>query len=48
MELFLAAANAIVAALNLVSYAASMDVRDAVAAIAWAGSATYWIVRSGR
>lgn len=42
-RVFLATANAIVAALNLLAYSKSKEARDLFATIAWMGSTTFWI-----
>lgn len=39
----LAIANYAVAALNIMTYATSHEMRDMMAAIAWSGSGTYWL-----
>lgn len=42
-QLALGVANAIVAVMNAVAYAETLDVRDAVSSIAWFGSMAYWL-----
>lgn len=46
MELGLMAANAGVAVLNMVDWSETREIKDLLAAIAWAGSAAYWMIRS--
>ena len=43
VKVALALANYAVWALNLIAFAVSGEARDAVAAIAWFGSGTYWL-----
>ena len=45
-EMGLMAANLGVAVLNLVDWSETQDVKDMLAAIAWFGSAAYWVFRS--
>lgn len=47
-ELVLSACNYAVAALNVLAATASHDARDVLAAVAWAGSGTYWMWRARR
>lgn len=41
-RLALAIANYAVFALDVIAFAASLEARDAVAALAWLGSGTFW------
>lgn len=43
VKVALALANYGVWALNLVAFGASLEARDALAALAWFGSGTYWL-----
>ena len=43
----LALANAVVAAMNAYDYVMVHQPKDALAAVAWAMSAAYWILRGG-
>lgn len=45
-QLMLGAANAVVAALNVLAFIDSGDRRDMTAAIAWLGSMAYWFWRA--
>ena len=42
---FLSVANGIVAVLNARAYGRTAETRDLAAAVAWAGSTAYWLVR---
>lgn len=44
--LVLCAANVVVAFLNVSAFMETNDSRDSAAAVAWMGSALYWLVRS--
>ncbi len=43
IKMLLAVANFAVMALNLMSFSTSEKLSDLMAAIAWAGSGTYWL-----
>ena len=45
--LILALANAVVASMNAYDYVMVHQPKDALAAVAWAMSAAYWILRGG-
>lgn len=45
LQMTLAMLNGAVAVMNACAYLTSRDARDAVSAIAWAGSTAYWLYR---
>ncbi len=46
MPAALSAMNVVVAVLNNVAWTRTRDARDMVGAIAWYGSAAYWMIRA--